>query len=151
MMDFIEFWHWWVACIVLVILEVFVPGTFFLWMGVSAAVVGGILWLMPSMEWEWQFFLFAILSVISIVLWRIRQRSHPTVTEDPNVNQRTKRYIGRTFTLSEPIIDGVGKIYVDDSQWRVTGPDCEAGKKVKVTSAESTTLIIELLGDSSGE
>ncbi|MDX2465306.1 MAG: NfeD family protein, partial [Porticoccus sp.] len=115
-MDSIEFWYWWVAAVALVILEIVVPGTFFLWMGVSAAVTGAILWVTPTMEWEWQFFLFAILSVVSITLWRIRQRSHPTVTEDPNVNQRTKRYIGRTFTLAEPIVDGIGKIHVDDSQ-----------------------------------
>ena len=89
------------------------------------------------------------LLVASIALWRMRQRTHPTVSEDPNVNQRTKRYIGRTFTLAEPIVDGVGKIYVDDSQWRVTGPDCDVGKKVKVISAESTTLIVELLSESS--
>ena len=29
MMD-IVFWHWWVLAVVLVILEAFVPGTFFL-------------------------------------------------------------------------------------------------------------------------
>lgn len=144
-MDFIEFWHWWVVAIALVILEILVPGTFFLWMGVSAVAVGAILWAVPTMEWEWQLLVFAILSVASIFLWRMRQRSHPTQTEDPNVNQRTKRYIGRTFTLAEPIIDGIGKIYVDDSQWRVSGPDCDIGEKVKVVSAESTTLIVEPL------
>ena len=148
-MDFIEFWHWWMAGVALIILEILVPGTFFLWMGVSAAVVGVILWMVPTMEWEWQFFLFAIMSVTSIVLWRIRQRAHPVKTEDSNVNKRTRRYIGRTFTLAEPIVDGVGKIYVDDSQWRVTGPDCDVGKKVKVMAAESTTLVVELLDESS--
>lgn len=144
-MESIEFWYWWVAATALVVLEILVPGTFFLWMGVSAAVVGVIVWVMPTMEWEWQFLLFGILSVISIALWRLYQRRHPTVTEDPNVNKRTQRYIGRTFTLAEPIVDGVGKIHVDDSQWRVSGPDCDAGGKVKVISAESTTLIVELL------
>ena len=144
-MESIEFWYWWVGGTALIILEILVPGTFFLWMGVSAAVIGAIVWVIPDMKWEWQFFLFAILSVTSIVLWRIRQRKHPTKTEDINLNQRTKRYIGRTFTLTEPIVDGIGKIHVDDSQWRISGPDCDSGKKVKVISAESTTLIVEPL------
>lgn len=143
----IEFWYWWVFATALIILEIMVPGTFFLWMSISAIAVGGIVWLMPGIEWEWQLLLFAILSITSIFLWRIRQRTHPTKTEDPNLNQRTKRYIGRTFTLATPIVDGIGKIHVDDSQWRVSGPDCETGKKVKVVSAESTTLIVELLND----
>ena len=38
-MEHIEFWYWWVAAVVLIILETLVPGTFFLWMGVSASVV----------------------------------------------------------------------------------------------------------------
>ena len=146
-MDSIEFWYWWVAGTALVILEIMLPGAFFLWMGVSAAAVGAIVWVMPNIEWEWQLFLFAILSITSIALWRYRLRSHPTKTEDPNLNHRTQRYIGRTFTLAEPIVDGIGKIYVDDSQWRVSGADCDIGKKVKVVSAESTTLIVELLDE----
>ncbi len=148
-MDFIEFWHWWVAGIVLIVLEILVPGTFFLWMGVSAAAVGALLWAVPAMEWEWQFFLFAILSVTSIALWLLRQRKHPAKTEDSNVNRRTKRYVGRTFTLTEPIIDGIGKIHVDDSQWQVTGPDCNTGEKIKVISAENAVLIVELLNKAS--
>jgi len=146
-MDSIEFWYWWVACTVLVILEIMLPGTFFLWMAISAAVVGVIVWGIPGLEWEWQLFLFAILSITSIVLWRNYLRSHPIKTEDPNLNKRTRRYIGRTFTLAEPIVNGIGKIYADDSQWRVTGPDCDVGKKVKVVSSESATLIVELLDE----
>ena len=33
-------WTWWIIAVVLIILEVSAPGTFFLWMGVSAGVVG---------------------------------------------------------------------------------------------------------------
>jgi|GEM_PF-5817256 len=33
--DFV-YWHWWLFAVVLFIIEVVVPGTFFLWMGVSA-------------------------------------------------------------------------------------------------------------------
>ncbi|GIT25636.1 MAG: hypothetical protein CM1200mP41_16800 [Gammaproteobacteria bacterium] len=38
-------WTWWIIAVVLIILEVSAPGTFFLWMGVSAGVVGvGLFW-----------------------------------------------------------------------------------------------------------
>jgi membrane protein implicated in regulation of membrane protease activity len=144
-MGTIEFWYWWVAGIALIVLEALVPGAFFLWMGVSAGVVGLILWLAPAMSWEWQLLLFAVFSVTSIVLWRLRQRKHPTHSEDENLNQRTKQYLDRIFTLTEPIVDGIGKIQVDDSQWRIAGPDCDAGVKVKVVSANGVTLIVEPL------
>lgn len=144
-MEHIEFWYWWVAAVVLIILETLVPGTFFLWMGVSASVVGAILWASPTLSWEWQLFLFSIFSVAAIAIWMIRLRKHPTKSEDENLNQRSRQYIGRTFTLIEPIVDGVGKIHVDDAQWRVTGPDCDKGVKVRVVSATGVTLIVEPL------
>lgn len=143
MSDAIVFWHWWILAIVLVILEVFAPGAFFLWLGVSAGVVGFVLWLMPDMSWETQFLIFSIISVVSIALWRIRLRKHPTESEDSTLNERTRQYIGRTFSLAEPIVDGFGKIHVDDSYWQVTGPDRESGKKVKVISVEGMVLKVK--------
>ena len=32
----LEFWHWLVLGVVLAIIEVFAPGAFFLWLGISA-------------------------------------------------------------------------------------------------------------------
>jgi membrane protein implicated in regulation of membrane protease activity len=144
MMESIDFWHWLIAGVVLVILEVFAPGAFFLWMGVAAGTVGIILFLLPDMSWESQFLLFAVISIVSIVLWRIRLRKHPTETEDDNLNSRTREYIGRVFTLSEAIENGIGKIQVDDSFWKVSGQDCKKGAKVKVISVDGMILKVEL-------
>jgi len=142
-MDNIVFWHWSVAAVVLIIFEVLLPGTFFLWMGVSASVVGVLLWIDPAMGWEWQMFLFAIISVVSITLWRIWSKKHPPLSDEEPLNQRTQHYVGRTFTLKEPIVDGVGKIYVDDAQWRINGADCDAGTQVNVVSADGLILYVE--------
>ena len=143
MMESIGYWHWFIAGVVLIVLEVFAPGAFFLWLGVSAGVVGLILVLIPDMGWESQFLVFAIISVVSIALWRLRLQKHPTQTEDSNLNSRTKEYIGRVFSLSESIENGYGKINVDDSFWEVSGPDCEVGKKVKVISVDGMVLKVE--------
>ena len=43
----IEFWHWWVAAIGLIVVETLAPGAIFLWLGVSAAVVGASLLAAP--------------------------------------------------------------------------------------------------------
>lgn len=143
MLDSIDFWHWLILAVILIILEVFAPGAFFLWMGVAAAVVGGILWAMPDISWESQLLIFAIISVVSIALWRIRLNRHPTASEGSNLDSRTDQYIGRVFTLVEPIVDGYGKIHVDDSYWQVSGTDCEKGAKVRVTSTNGLTLKVE--------
>ena len=143
MLDSIVFWHWWIFAIVLVILEVLAPGAFFLWLGVSAAIVGAIIWIVPDLTWETQFLIFSIFSVASIALWRMRLNKHPTESEDSSLNERTRQYVGRVFTLSESIVDGFGKIHADDVFWQVKGPDCKKGKKVKVISADGMVLEVE--------
>ncbi len=143
MMDSIDFWHWLILALLLIILEIVVPGAFFLWMGVSAGVIGLILWISPDISWESQLLLFSVISIVSIALWRIRLNKHPTESEDNTLNARTTQYIGRVFTLVEPIEDGYGKIHVDDSYWQVSGPDCEKDKKVKVISVDGMILKVE--------
>ena len=139
----IVFWHWWILAIVLVILEAFVSGTFLLWMGVSAGVVGAVLLIAPGMGWEYQVLLFAVFSIVSIALWLVRLKKHPTETEVSNLNKRAAQYVDKIAFVQQPIVNGQGTINVDDTIWRVLGPDCEAGTKVKVVGAEGTELRVE--------
>ncbi|MDF1526919.1 MAG: NfeD family protein [bacterium] len=143
MMKFV-FWHWWVIAVVLVIVEAFVAGTFFLWMGVSAAVVGFVLLIAPGMGWEYQVLLFAVFSVVSIALWLIRLKKYPTRSQVSNLNRRAARYLGHIAIIKDPVVNGLGTINVDDTIWRVMGPDCEAGTKVKVIGAAGTNLKVEI-------
>jgi len=138
-----DFWHWWILALALIIVEMFVPGTFFLWMGISAIVVGLIAWLIPAMGWEFQLMLFAILSLVSIVAWRVYQRRHPDESDQPALNRRGEQYIGRVFVLETPIENGFGKVRVGDTLWRVRGSDAAAGRRVKVVGTEGVLLLVE--------
>jgi len=139
----ISFWHWIVLGVVFVTAEAFVPGAFFLGMGISALIVGGGLWAMPSMDWKWQLFAFAVLSVISIWVARRWILSSPIESDRPLLNQRGAQYVGRVFNLDAPIVNGHGKIKVDDSIWRVHGPDRPAGSRVRITGVDGTVLLVE--------
>lgn len=139
----IIFWHWWSLGAILLIVELLAPGMFFLWMGESAFVVGGIIWLFPGMDEEYQVMLFSVLSVISILAARRFLKRRPIESDRPFLNQRTAQYVGRVFTLEEAIINGRGKIRVDDSTWRVEGEDCPAGAKVRVVDAEGVILKVQ--------
>jgi len=136
----ISYWHWWILAVALVILEVFAPGAFFLWLGIAAGVVGVLVYLVPSLGWEYQVLAFSLLSVISIIVWRKFFRAQPSDTDQPNLNRRGEQYIGRLFTLNEPIVDGLGKIRVDDSTWKIRGEDCPVGSQVEVTGVDGTIL-----------
>lgn len=137
------FWHWWVAGLALLILEAFAPGAVFLWMGASALVVGALAWLVPVMGWQAEFIVFGLLSVLSVLAWR---RWRPTPTSDqPTLNRRGHAYVGRSFRLVEPIVDGIGKLHVDDSQWRISGADTPAGTHVRVVAVDGATLKVEAI------
>lgn len=148
-LDSIDYWHWLIFGVVLLILEILLPVTFFLWTGVSALVVGVIRAVFPTIGWELQFILFGSLSVVGIVVWRAYHVNHPTTTDRPALNRRAEQYMGRTFTLAAPIENGVGVVIVDDTRWRVRGADMAEGKKVRVIAVDASHLIVEPVSEDS--
>jgi hypothetical protein len=138
-----NFWHWWVLGLVLLILEIFTPGFFFMWMGISAGVVGVVLLLDPGLGWQYQLIIFAVLSVASVLVWRAWLRRHPTPSDQPALNRRGAQHLGRTFTLEGPIVNGRGRIRVDDTYWRAEGQDQPAGARVRVVAVDGVVLKVE--------
>ena len=138
-----DFWHWWILGLALIIAETLLPGTFFLWMGVSALILGVLAWIIPAMGWEFQLMLFAVLSLVSIVGWRMWQRKHPDETDQPTLNRRGEQYIDRVFVLETAIENGFGKVRVADSLWRVKGDDAAVGTKVRVIAVDGIVLVVE--------
>lgn len=139
----LTFWHWWIFAAVLITLEVLL-GTFdLLWMGIAAFIVGLVVWIFPSLAWEGQIVIFAILSVLSIIVWRNYAKKNPAVSDEPLLNRRGEQYVGRVVTLEEPIIDGIGKVKLDDSTWKVQGEDCDAGTKIKIIAVDNVVFQIE--------
>lgn len=146
MLQQLTYWHWLILAAVLIILEVFAPGAFMLWIGIAAGVVGALLYVFPGLSWEYQFIIFSIAAVGSIIAWRSYRNQHPIISDEPTLNRRGAQYVGRIFTLETPIVDGIGKIRVDDSTWKIEGADCPAGTKIKVVGIESTVLRVEVVG-----
>ena len=140
MMD-LTLWHWFGLAALLAIMDVVLGASFFLvWLGVSAFTVGVLLWLVPQLAWEYQLLIFTIQSLASIAFWRVYLKKHPTTTDKPRLNRRSEQYVGRVFTLEEPIVNGRGKITVDDSSWRVEGADLKAGTRIEVTGVDGVIL-----------
>mgnify|MGYP001554725044 CR=1 FL=1 len=50
--------------------------------------------------------------------------------------------MGRVCTLDPPIENGLGTVVVDDSTWRVKGPDLPAGTHVRVTDVDGVVFIV---------
>lgn len=139
----VEYWHWWIAGGVFLLLEVFVSGFFFIWMAVAAAIVGAVLMLFPDIDWKIQLVIFSILSVASIAFFRRYQKVHPVKTDQPELNRRSRQYIGRTFTLETPIVNGVGILHVDDTTWRIVGDDMPSGQNITVVGVDGVLLKVK--------
>ena len=143
-LDNIVFWHWWIVAGILLILELTAPAFFFLWLGIAAAAVGLILFVFPSIDIETQLILIAIASVVAVLAWRKYRETRPVSNDQPNLNRRGQQYIGRVFSLSAPITNGVGKVTVDDSTWKVKGPDLPAGTHIRVTGIDGVVFKVEV-------
>jgi membrane protein implicated in regulation of membrane protease activity len=135
-------WNWFILGVVLLILEMLVPGTFLLWLGIAAVAVGII---SRFIDWSWQSQLiaFAALSIALIPAWRYFARRVDGPSDHATLNRRTAGYVGRVFTLETPIVDGNGTVRIGDTVWRVAGPDCPAGSRVRVTQADGADLRVE--------
>lgn len=140
----IVFWYWWVLAVAFMAIELLAPGFFFLWLSLSAFIVGSLVLAMSSVSFDVQLLLFSVLAVVSIFLWRRYASAKSQASDHPLLNQRGAQYVGRTFNLVAPIENGQGKIKVDDTLWKVHGEDCPLGGKVKVVAVKGTVFEVEV-------
>ena len=139
----LQFWHWWILGLMLAVVELMAPGTFFLWFGVAAGVTGLILLVLPGLDPNFQLLAFAVLSVAAVVVGRSLMRRQNRLRPRASLNRRGEQYVGRVFTVEQAIVNGRGSIRVDDSIWRAEGPDTAAGETVRVVKAGSSVLRVE--------
>lgn len=142
----IEFWYWWVAAALLVALEVAVPGVFFLWLGVAAAIVGVVAFLIPSLGWAGQTLIFAVLAFAAVVVARQIVKRRPPESDEPTLNRRGEQYVGRVLTLDAAIENGRGRAAIGDTAWTVEGDDMPAGTRVRIVGIEGIVLKVEREG-----
>ena len=132
---------WWVAGLVLIGAEVLLPGFFLLWIGIAAAAMGVILWLLPGMGLILQAVLFATLAIAScLAYWKLLLPRQPRGHHGSHLNRRAEQLIGRRCVLESAIVNGRGKAHVGDTQWLVNGPDLPVGTSVEVVSVEGAML-----------
>ncbi len=136
-------WSWIILGVVLIGLELAAPGVFLLWLGL-AAVLTGLADAALDLSWQGSALLFALLAVGAVLLGRVLTRQRDEEAAAPAaLNRRAHALIGREFTLETAIEGGSGRVRVDDSSWRVVGPDAPAGTRVRVVRADGAILVVE--------
>ncbi len=138
---FISFgpWAWFITGLVLLALELVVPGGYFLWLGV-AGLVTGLASFIPGLGWPVQFTIFGLLAIAIVIGWTLITRNRRRTSDNPFLNQRAERFVGHEGVIDEPIKDGFGRLVLGDSPWRIAGPDLPAGARVRVVGADGPVL-----------
>lgn len=133
---------WWIVALVLIAIEVVMPGYFMLWIGIGAAATGLMVLLMPGLSLMAQAIIFVVLAFVSCaVYWyAVRPALQKSDEGDGRLNRRGEQLIGRHYVLIEAIVNGRGKARVGDGQWLVSGPDLPVGSTVEVVAVEGATL-----------
>ena len=79
--------------------------------------------------------------------WRYWQHKNPPQHEENTLNQRGAQYVGRMASLDAATENGVGKVRIDDTFWKVAtrdGSDLAAGTQIKITGADGIVLTVEI-------
>jgi len=137
------YWYWAVLGGVFAVIEVAVPAMVCIWLAAAALGVAAISWRYPGLAWEHQALIFAALAVASVALGRTAVGRTKASESERRLNRRAETYVGRMFTLDGAIVDGRGRLRVDDTVWLVAGADLPAGTRVRVTGTENTLLRVE--------
>jgi len=109
-------WAWIVVGLVLLALELVVPGGYFLWLG-SAGIVTGLLAFIPGLSWPWQFTIFGLLAIAIVIGWTLVSRNRLPKTDNPFLNKRAERFIGHEAVIDEPIKDGFGRLVLGETDF----------------------------------
>jgi inner membrane protein len=135
-------WLWLGLCVLLVSLEVVLPGLHFIWFGIAAGFVA-LAAFAGFNGLEWQLALFGLLSLTALYLGRgLSGRTPKSDADAVGLNDRGQQYVGRRVVVDEPIINGRGKVRVGDTVWLAEGKDAPAGTEVTISATRGTILIV---------
>jgi membrane protein implicated in regulation of membrane protease activity len=134
-------WVWRIIAGLLLILELLLAGVFFVWLGIAAAVMGLVDFLAPPLDWQVEIAIFAVLSAVLVIAGRPWLKRRQAIDSDrPNLNQRIYDAVGMSYVLDEAIINGRGKVKINDTLWEVTGPDLPQGAWVRIVAVDGLRL-----------
>lgn len=138
----IEWWHWTVGGIALVLLELAIPAFFVIWFGFGALLLSVVLLAMPSLSLTAQILLWLAASIAMAILWFkvFKRSSHKTL-----IGTAAGDVIGEAGLLVSSVAPFQrGKVrfqrpILGSEEWACTAEtEIAAGDRVKVVSVEGS-------------
>ena len=139
-------WGWMSFGVILMLLELFIPGTFMVWFGFGAVLTAVLVALFNPLTAGMQVLIFTLMSVISVTfgIFVYAKIFGKNKEKAGSLKTGAKRFIGQTFVVSEAIKNGKGKVNIGDTVWLAKADeDIEAGTKVLVKDVNGTVLFVD--------
>jgi inner membrane protein len=120
----LDYHHWIVLGLMLLVLELLVGGSLLMWNGLAIILVGLVVLVLPAIGvypgWEMQLMMVLAGVLMALAVWR-RYVRVPAV-----------HHLGEELVLSEPIEHGRGHVSIEGVRWVVHGPDLPEGTRVRL-------------------
>ncbi|CAN0515468.1 unnamed protein product, partial [Phaeothamnion confervicola] len=84
-------WNWFILAALMMLLETIIPGVHFMWFGIAAVAMGGLMLVLP-LPLAFQLVLFALISLVVIVFARRYWTTTGQPTDTPALNDRGQQY-----------------------------------------------------------
>ena len=139
LLDNLNYLHWLVFGLALIIVELFLWSMFLLWIGASAITISIVFYLYPEVSWGLQVLSFILLSAVSTFL---AKKYFPVKTVDDELSLNSKAHIGKECTVVS-IESNIVKVRLGESLWFAKGSEMSVGQKVQIIDTDSSTLIVE--------
>lgn len=144
----VNYWFWLSLGLVLVIIEMVVPGVFFLWFGIGAFITGIIAFIINGIALKYLTAIFGVLSLIAVFIGR--RYLKPSMEQKNGLNDGNSKYAGKIVKASGNFENGIGRVRMGDTEWSAEcpGTDVADGQALKVVSVKDQLLIVEPLKNS---
>ncbi len=143
------YYYWFIAALILTLIEILTPGFVILWFGVSAAIVA-VLDLLGLHDTVWQVLIWIALSLLMVAMSRTFFKT--IFVKSPGENYRTNVdvLIGKNAIVTEQIdnIKGTGRIKVEGQDWAARSEDnsiIPQGKTVEIAKYEGIKMFVRII------
>lgn len=135
---------WFLVGVVLLLLELAVPGLIIFFFGFGAWIVALCLVLF-DMSPTWQLLIFVITSVVSLLLLRRFLKEKFFRQDESNKASLEEEFIGKIAIAETDLKPGIsGKVSFKGTQWTAMSDDTIAkGEQVKITDRDSINLKVK--------
>ncbi|MET0089623.1 MAG: NfeD family protein [Candidatus Thiodiazotropha sp.] len=144
----IEYWHWVVFGVILILSEIALTSFFIIWFGVAAIILGGILFLVPGLTLSWQIFIWTVLSSVLAVVWF--KYLKPLSIDRTKAGLSREAIIGEVGqVISAPNEEKRGRLrfpapILGADEWLIISTDpLSEGDRVRVTNVSGNALIVQ--------